>query len=244
MKKHLVLLHGWGFSHKIWHHLTPLLEKNYIVHTLDLQGFGVHNEVSTTITFSSLIDQVLQDAPQEAAYLGWSLGGLVAMGIAIHHPNRISDLITFASTPKFVSDETWPGVSMKLLSQFHQNLATNYQQTLQQFLLLQFQNTQQDRVLLRELKQQLLEQPQPSVKNLLDTLNVLEKTDLRPELNTINCRQLYLFGRRDVLVPPAVADQIKLLNPNASVEILEKVSHAPFLSEPILCTKKITHFLT
>src|SRR5271170_7944996 len=109
MKSNLVLLHGWGFNSTVWKTFLPYLENDFTVTALDLLGFGKNIHVDKTLTLDLLTENVLENSPQSAVFVGWSLGGLVAMNIAIHYPERISQLITLASTPKFVADRDWPG---------------------------------------------------------------------------------------------------------------------------------------
>ena len=243
MKNELVLLHGWGFQSTVWHHFIPYLKPHFNITALDLLGFGNNPEMSKSINLDLLTKDVLKNAPHSAIFLGWSLGGLVAMNIAIHHPQRITHLITLASTPKFIADEHWPGMPSQLLEQFSHALQMDYYTTLQQFILLQFQGSHVDRHIVKSLQQQIAENPAPSAKALNDGLTILKDTDLRNQLADIQCPQLYLFGRCDTLVPAAVADKTKALTQHADTVVLPKVSHAPFLSNPQLCSQKIAAFL-
>ena len=239
MKPALILLHGWGFESTIWQPFIPYLADDFKVIALDLLGFGKNTVDNTTLTLDLLTEDVLTHVPDSAIFLGWSLGGLVAMNIAIHHPKRIKQLITIASTPKFIVDKNWPGMPLMLLQQFLQGLKMDYQATLQQFMLLQFQGGSNDRRLIRTLRQQVMDSPPPSAQALNDGLTMLKDTDLRADLMKIQCRQLYLFGRCDRLVPASIAEPLKSLTHKAAIEIVPKTSHAPFLSNPALCADLI-----
>lgn len=52
-------------------------------------------------------EAVLQQAPDKAIWLGWSLGGLVASQIALTHPERVQALVTVASSPCFSARDEW-----------------------------------------------------------------------------------------------------------------------------------------
>lgn len=234
--KSLVLLHGWGFNAKVWDQFIPYLENNFTITALNL----FHTE---PLNLETITQHVLKNTPEKAFYLGWSLGGLIAMNIAIHHPEKISKLVTIASTPKFIASDNWPGMSNALLEKFYESLKTDYKKTLQQFIALQFYGSQTDRTVIQTLKKQLSNNEPPSVTMLSDTLDILKKTDLRNELKKITCPQFYLFGRCDTLVPEGITQAIQPLAPTAKIEMLPKVSHAPFLSNPELCATKIKEFL-
>jgi len=240
-KPPLVLLHGWGLSSFIWQSFIPYLEDQFTVLPLDLLGFG-HNTSHHTITLDSLTQNILDHSPSSALFLGWSLGGLVAMNIAIHYPSRVQQLITIASTPKFVAADLWPGMSCHLLAQFARELKIDYQATLQRFILLQFRGSLAQYRLMQSLKQQVGNNPTPSADALNQGLMILKATDLRDQLVNIQCPQLYLLGRCDTLVPSAIAEKINQLTQHAKIRVLPKVSHAPFLSNPALCAQTIKNF--
>ena len=40
----IVLLHGWGCDHTIWHPTTELLKQHFRVIAVDFAGFGASNE--------------------------------------------------------------------------------------------------------------------------------------------------------------------------------------------------------
>jgi len=238
----IVLLHGWGFQSNIWQQFIPHLNQQFRITALDLLGFGKTTLPKETISLDLMTKHILENAPESAAFIGWSLGGLVAMDIAIHYPQRITHLITFASTPKFVATDDWPGMSSHLLNQFYQSLKMDYQATLQQFTLLQFYGSDTDRSVIKSVKQLVSNSP-PSKRALNEGLDILKKTDLRTNLAKIQCPQQYIYGQCDTLVPPEVAEKIKPLANNAQVDMLPNVSHAPFLSNPELCAQHIEAFL-
>ncbi len=241
-KPQLVLLHGWGLSSFIWQSFIPYLEDQFTVLPLDLLGFGYNRASYHTINLDSLTQNILDHSPLSALFLGWSLGGLVAMNIAIHYPSRIQQLITIASTPKFIGEDLWPGMTCHLLEQFARQLKIDYQATLQHFILLQFRGSPAQYRLIQSLKQQVLDNPAPSTDALNQGLRLLQVTDLRDQLINIQCPQLYLLGHCDTLVPSAVAEKINHLTKRAQINVLPKVSHAPFLSNPALCAQKIKNF--
>jgi pimeloyl-[acyl-carrier protein] methyl ester esterase len=237
-KPSIVLLHGWGFSRLIWETFIPYLENDFDVTCLDLLGYG-DNITTTQVTLEKISQDVIDKLPTSPILLGWSLGGLVAMHIAAHHPERLSHLITITSTPRFMATTGWPGMSVTTMDRFCADLIKDHQQLLQHFIYLQFHDALKDRQHIKALKKHLKDSVSPSPTVLNDTLSILKNTDLRSQMKTIQCPQQYLFGRLDTIVPARVSDKIKLLAPNAKVSVLPKVSHAPFLSDPQRCYQHI-----
>ena len=82
-------------------------------------GSGVTESDIRQAGLAAFADAVLDSAPQRAAWLGWSLGGLATLNLARLYPDRVRGLIQLASTPRFVASTDWPyGVEAAVFDQF------------------------------------------------------------------------------------------------------------------------------
>ncbi|VEB52926.1 Biotin synthesis protein BioH [Salmonella enterica subsp. enterica] len=81
------------------------------------------------MTLEEMTAQVAKNAPDQAIWLGWSLGGLVASQMALTHPERVQALVTVASSPCFSAREGWPGIKPEILGGFQQQLSDDFQRT-------------------------------------------------------------------------------------------------------------------
>jgi pimeloyl-[acyl-carrier protein] methyl ester esterase len=239
----LVLVHGWGLNGGIWDTLAPLLEPCFRVTRVDLPGHG-RSAWQGDEGLDSLARAVLERVPERAAWLGWSLGGLVAASAALASPVRIERLVLVAATPSFVSRPDWPAaMAPGLIEAFTRDLQRDYLRTLQRFLALQVRGSDAAEVVLRNLRARLLQYGQPSPEALLAGLDILRTTDLRGRFAGIACPVLLLMGARDMLVPAAAAPAAADLLPDARVEIIDGAGHAPFLARPALVAGIIGDFL-
>lgn len=71
---HLVLLHGWGLNAEIWHCIREELASHFTLHLVDLPGFG-RSRGYGALSLDEMAQQVLDAAPQNAVWLGWSPAG-------------------------------------------------------------------------------------------------------------------------------------------------------------------------
>lgn len=227
----LVLLHGWGAHGGIWADVARALEAHYSVTVLDLPGFGRSPMLSGAYDFDALIDSVLHVAPERATYLGWSLGGLIATGLALAAPERCQKLVTVASSPCFVSGLDWMGMAPQLLHKFSEQLQHDYVATLRRFMALQFHGLACDRSAIRALEDHLLDPP-PNSGALIGGLAILEQVDLRDQLSQLTCPMVGIFGRLDAMVPVMVAEQVRRYQPNYQSIVMDQAAHIPFITHP------------
>ncbi|HFK4759778.1 TPA: pimeloyl-ACP methyl ester esterase BioH [Citrobacter farmeri] len=228
---HLVLLHGWGLNAEVWHCINEELSSHFTLHLVDLPGFG-RSQGFGAMTLGEMAERVLEQAPQKAIWLGWSLGGLVASQVALAHPERVLALVTVASSPCFSARDGWPGIKPDVLAGFQQQLSEDFQRTVERFLALQTMGTETARQDARALKKTVLALPMPSVEVLNGGLEILKTVDLREPLTALTVPFLRLYGYLDGLVPRKVVPLLDALWPESESLIFAKAAHAPFISHP------------
>lgn len=228
---HLVLLHGWGLNAKVWDCITPLLSSHFTLHLVDLPGYGRSSGFGA-MSLEEMAQRVLENAPEHAIWLGWSLGGLVASQVALSHPDRVQALVTVASSPCFSAHDSWPGIKPDVLSGFQQQLSEDFQRTGERFLALQTLGTESARQDARALKSTVLSLPMPSPDVLNGGLEILKTADLRQPLTALDMPFLRLYGRLDGLVPRKIIPLLDALWPKSTSIVFDKAAHAPFISHP------------
>ena len=227
----VVLLHGWGMHSGVWEDVVENLLDQYRVTLIDLPGHGYSRAVGAGHTLSELAAAVLAVAPPRAAWVGWSLGGLVAQQATLTFPERVSRLALVNSTPCFVQRTDWPhGVAPPVLRRFAEELRQDYRAVLKRFIALEVHGSEHASAQLRQLKTILFQHGEPEVAALADGLAILESTDLRAELPRIACPTLLLMGQRDQLTPAAAGVELWNLLPDARLHIFPHAGHAPFFS--------------
>lgn len=226
----LVLIHGWGLNSAVWQQLAPELAQHFEVHAVDLPGFGLSHELNVSADLQDWVNSIAQAIDKPAIWLGWSLGGLVATQAALSHPKLVSKLITVASSPKFAQEQDWPGIKPEVLSLFQQQLQQDFVKTLERFLAIQALGSESAKQDIMKLKQMLAQRPLPSTKALSIGLDLLDSIDLRPRLVDIDIPFLRIYGRLDSLVNQRLISKIDKLVPQSQRVVMNKASHAPFIS--------------
>jgi Predicted hydrolases or acyltransferases (alpha/beta hydrolase superfamily) len=223
----LVLLHGWGLSSEIWGAFAARLGERYRVTLIDLPGLG-RSAPAGDMSLGAVVEALLAAAPEQAHWVGWSLGGQLALAVAERAPRRVKSLSLIAANPCFVAREGWPcAMAPALFDAFLASLASQQGRTLQRFAALQTRGSATAREELKRLKAVLSatepRAPAPALKLL--------RADLRAALAALACPAQLLLGRADQLVPAGLAGPARALNHRLTVQLLEHSAHLPFVSQ-------------
>ncbi len=237
----LVLVHGWGMNGAVWQQTVNALSAYFTVHVVDLPGYG-HSADTHADNLDEIAQLVLQSAPENAIWVGWSLGGIISTHIALNYPERVSKLITVASSPKFAAERPWRGIKPEVLTAFTEQLMQDFQMTIERFMALQAMGSPTARQDVKTLKKAVLSRPLPNQESLLLGLDLLATIDLRQELARLKMPFLRLYGRLDGLVPVRVATELEKIVPDSGHYVFSGSSHAPFMTELELFCTKITQF--
>lgn len=198
----LVLIHGWAMHAGIFAPLTRLLVAHFRVHLVDLPGHG-RSRVEGDFDPATCATELATLLPR-ALWIGWSLGGLVALYAALNHADKVCGLVEISSSPRFVLGTDWPhGVARSVFAQFDAGLRRDYRGTIERFLALEALGSEHAQSELRELKTHVFEHGEPALAVLEQGLRVLDSADLRIRLAQVRMPSLWLGGRRDRLVPAA-----------------------------------------
>jgi 2-succinyl-6-hydroxy-2,4-cyclohexadiene-1-carboxylate synthase len=103
MPETLVLLHGFGGTHRAWDPVLPELDhERYSPLVPDLRGHGTKTGVRP-VTMEGCAGDVLAAAPDEFVLCGYSFGGRVAQHVALAAPERVTRLV-LVSTSAGIAD--------------------------------------------------------------------------------------------------------------------------------------------
>jgi pimeloyl-[acyl-carrier protein] methyl ester esterase len=220
-----VFLHGWGQSRQIWQKQQDIFPDATF---LNLPGHGGAADAHDWVT--SIAGQ-LPESP--CIIVGWSLGGTVAMKIALKYPEKVAALILVATTPRFCSKEGWEhGCSDELFRTFKSGIETNAAKTMSRFFALMFQGDKITRQVCNDIARIAVDgDSPPSEAGLRRGLEQLEKCDLRHQLSRIVQPAVVMHGEGDAVIPVGAGRHLAESLPNSHWHPFSHCGHAPFLSQ-------------
>jgi len=227
----LVFLHGWALNSRVWDGIAPVLMRDFTVVRIDLPGHGASPWPPEFADLTSLAAVLAPALPEHCTLVGWSLGGVAAMALALTLRERIGRLVLVGSTPRFLRSEDWPhGLAGPVVERFAALLEADYEATVREFLGLQVKDDEHARSTLRELRMKLVAGGAPRLEALRAGLSVLRNADLRERLPQLAVPTLVMAGENDRMTPPGAARALAAAIPGARLELLARAGHAPFLS--------------
>ncbi|MFX1476381.1 MAG: alpha/beta fold hydrolase, partial [Promethearchaeota archaeon] len=100
----ILFLHGWLSSWGLWRDtmLTLSEERRYRIYALDFWGFGDSAKKSAqsfnVASYVSMVDQFMDKMGiTYAPIIGHSMGGTVALSLALEHPSRVKKVVIVGS---------------------------------------------------------------------------------------------------------------------------------------------------
>lgn len=239
----LVLLHGWAMHGGVFAPLRQRLRQRFQLHVVDLPGHGHSRDSQVPLTLVACVEAIAAQVPV-APWVGWSLGGLLALQAAVSLPPRVPALAMLCASPCFVRGPDWRhGVSAEIFEDFAHGLRQDYAGTLERFIALEAFGSDHAREEIRQLRGELFARGEPAPAVLADGLELLRDTDLRPALPDLGVPSLWLAGRRDRLVDARAMAAATELAPDAQLQVFAQAGHAPFLTHADAVAEALQGFL-
>ncbi len=225
---HLVLLHGWAMHGGVFAPLVAALRERCTLHVVDLPGHG-HSRASTIALTAEACAKAIAAATPPALWLGWSMGGLIALHAAARHADHVRGLAMLCASPCLVRKPGWRcAVSGAIFDQFAEDLDTGFHVTLERFLALEAMGSDQALAESRKLRAQIFTRGEPDAAALKQGLELLKQTDLRSVLDSMSQPSVWLAGARDRIVP-FQAMQWSAERCQGDFRRIERAGHAPFI---------------
>lgn len=228
----MILIHGFGFHSFVWEPVAARLAANYTVHRFTLAGYdgapgGADGRDSERLA-----------AHEDAHWVGWSMGGLVALS-ALEDGLRPRSLTLLASQPCMVARDGWPhAIGSSAFQDFRRRIRLDREAAMRHFAALVTHGDGRG----QEIRDQLQAAPVPDRATLERGLDLLEHADLRGTWIQNPVPQQCILGEHDALVPADAAESLRALRPEARLDSIPGSGHALPLSEPERCAASMRTF--
>ncbi|PSP55551.1 alpha/beta hydrolase [Halobacteriales archaeon QS_1_67_19] len=230
----LLCVHGSGGTHEVWKSQLGRLAGDRPIAALDLSGHGESEDATAAPgweTLSAYADDVLAvaDATDAAGLAGHSLGGAVALRIAIERERALDGLVlagTGARLPVLEDLLRWLDEDFERAVEFLHGGDRLFHNADSRYAELSIET-------MREVGQRVTRRD----------FRTCHEFDARDDLDAIEVPTLAVVGEQDRLTPPAyhrrLADEI----PNARYSEIPDAAHLAMLEAPEAFNDAVREFL-
>jgi len=246
----LVLIHGYTSSTYSWKDVFEPLAKSFHVIAVDLKGFGLSGKPDGNYTRRAQADLVAHLLAQlnidKAWLVGNSMGGEVALNVAVANPQRVAGLILIDSAGVEVpgSGSLAPSyLLIPVIGRVLTALALRSDKLVREGLEKSFYDRSKvtnDRVAAYYL-------PLKTRGGQLAALRARTQArqfPVEPELGRINVETLILWGAQDALIPVAAGHKLNALIKRSKLVTFENCGHLPQEEMPARVVDEITQFIS
>lgn len=240
----LLLIGGFGCDHLIWGAVGPALAAGYQVILFDNRGTGRSSAPDRPYSVqdmaedaAALLDQI---GVEKAHVAGHSMGGQIALELALAHPDKVRSLALLCSLARCDARakaiiEAWGELPRVL------DVRTNAR-LIQPWMFTDAFYARPGAI--DELLTAIAESPfLPPAHAIYHQSRAVSAADLSDRLGNIRCPALVLAGQEDILVPLRFAKELADGIPRAELVVLEKVGHGMLIESPNAVSETMLRFL-
>lgn len=240
----LLLLHGLGATKASWLTIVPELARRHRVTVVDLPGFGASSKPSGRYDAAWFADRMFDFLDEighdRTLVAGNSMGGRIAMEMAIQRPQRVEAIACLCPAAAFsyrpavrIVRLLRPELSVfasrlprsQIIAGLKQLFAkpgrlhdTWYEAAVDDFLSV-WRSPRARIAFFRSLRNIYLDEP-------------LGEAGLWERLSQMQVPALYIYGKHDALITHRFAQKVRRVVPHAEVEVWSDCGHVPQIEFP------------
>ncbi len=249
----LILIHGYGAGMWVWERQIEILSQFYRVYALDLIGHGFSDRPKIDYTPDAYI-HFLRDfmdgvGIEKATLIGNSMGGGIAWAMATFFPERVKKLILIDCVP--------PDVLNQVKNESFRTLVAIKDIPLLPYLVIGSRSKNSIQWILQEClsdiklitpeilnRQYQLSKIKGTTWVLYSTLkNASDARRLEGHLSRIGHPTFLIWGKWDLIFPPAVGEEIHQAIKGSRFQVIEKSGHIPMWETSEEVNQAILSFL-
>ncbi len=237
----LVCLHSLATDRRIWDAMLAQLETPACVVCPDLRGHGETGATAPPYTLDLLVEDVVDvmDALEiaSATIVGLSIGGMIALGAAIHHPERVTALVVAdarADAPA-PSVERWDAM---IDVAERDGVPAAIDLALERWFTAGF--AERDGATVEELRRRASATP---VEGFVGAARALQGAAYLPALPTLEVPTLFVVGAEDAATTPAVMGEMAAAVAHSRLAVIPHAAHLTPVEAPTAFAALLDGFL-
>jgi len=240
----LLFLHALTFDTRMWADQVAALSRKYRCINMDFRGHGRSSMPESEYSLEQFAEDVyglMKELGIEQAHVaGSSLGGMVAMRLALAHPEVVRSLVLLGSSAQAEQAERAPQYEAMARIAREQGQEAIMQGVIPIFFSQAFIEGQPQK--LEAFKEEFRNVNSEGVYRA--TLAVTRRRDICEEIKSIRAPTLIIVGEQDLAEPVSEAETIQRQIAGSRLEKIAGAGHITCLEEPEKVTALIEEFLS
>jgi pimeloyl-ACP methyl ester carboxylesterase len=250
----MVFIHGLGACWQTWLENLPFFAESHRCVAMDLAGFGASELVDGDVSMERYAQSVAELLDrldiERAAVLGNSMGGFIALELAVRYPDLVERLVLVSAAvfwQEYRHAQPLVALAQATEGSIGRALVGSEKWLVRRPRLREFALTlggiHAPASLPEELQAEILLTAKRT-EGFLPALRALASYPLREELSRVTCPTLVVWGDKDTLVGVGHAFELEREIADAEVSIYEGVGHVVMLEAPERFNREVAAFIT
>jgi 3-oxoadipate enol-lactonase len=224
----VVFANSLGTDFRLWDRLLPLLPGGIRILRFDKRGHGLSSCPPGEYTMSELVEDTAQLLRaleiRDCLFVGLSIGGLIAQGLASAHPELVRAMVISNSAARVGNAQLWQERIELLRAGGIEALADNI---MERWFAASFRHDRQLEML--AWRNMLTRSP---LEGYIGCCAAIAGCDMSAETAQLSLPALLIAGDEDGSVPPDVVRATAELIPGSRFESIDDAGHLPCVEHP------------
>ena len=213
--------------------------KEVMIHSLYSGAQSSMSRWQAIDRFYALVELCASASSKRADWLGYSYGGLILIALASRYPERVRRIILLNSTPYFLADNGWQGITLEDYFSLKNCFVSAPKRAVDLFMRKVFSGSAPKT---KHLRSQLIERAnQVPLGLFINDLTAL-RLDLRAVFTKLKAPVLLIGGQTDKIIPVGGQGTIQSLNPKYTNVCSYNGGHCLVQTHTELLIKRISNF--
>ncbi len=232
----VVFSNSLGTDFRIWDAVVADIAKDHRVLRYDKRGHGLSDDPDTDWSMGELVGDVaaLMDhfGLKDAAFVGLSVGGLIAQGVAAERPDLVRLMVLADTAARIGNDDLW---NDRIAQVTRDGLGSMADAILERWFAPAFHNDP-NFAMWRNMLVRTTDQGYARVSA------AIRDTDLLTSTSGLTLPTLAVVGDKDGATPPDLVRETADLITGAQFEIIRGAGHLPCVEKPEVFTGHLRDF--
>ena len=234
----VVFANSLGTDLRIWDRVIPRLPAGLRIIRYDKRGHGLSDCPPAPYSMGALVRdaELLLDAlaVRGACFVGLSIGGMIAQGLAVKRPDQVSALVLSNTAAKIGTPEMWED---RIATAREAGLEAMADAIMERWFSAEFRAGVEARL----WRNMLVRQP---VEGYAGCCAAISGTDFLTPTSGLRIPCLAIAGDRDGSTPPDLVRETAALIPGSVTHLIRGAGHIPCVEAPEEYAAALMGFLT